>query len=69
MVVTSTGSRSFVLLYERQRYAKRFILGPVLLDRSLVSLRSKFCAGLFMRTAECESAGKAPLLECFNEEV
>jgi len=69
MVVTSTGSRSLVLLCERQLSAKRFTLGPVLLDRSLISLRSKFCAGLFMRTAECESAGKATLLECFNEEV
>ena len=69
MVVTSEGSRLFVSLYERQRSAKRFIPGSVLLVRSVVSLRSKSCAGLFMRTADHNPTEKAALLERFNEKV
>jgi len=69
MIVTSTGSRFSVLLYKRQLSAKRFILGSVLLGCSVISLRSKSCAGLFMRTADRDLAEKAALLEGFNEEV
>jgi len=69
MVVISTGFHSFVLLYERQLSGKRFILGYVLLGCSVNSLRSKSCAGLFMRMADRDPAEKAVLLECFNEEA
>jgi hypothetical protein len=69
MVVTSTGFRSSVLIYERQLSAKGFILGSVRLGCSVISLRSKSCAGLFMRTADRNPEEKATLLECFNEEV
>jgi hypothetical protein len=69
MVVTSTGTRFYALIYERQLSVKRFILGSVLLGCSLVSLRSKSCAGLFMRTADRDPAEKAALLEWFNEDV
>jgi len=36
---------------------------------SAVSLRSKFYAGLFMRTADRDLAEKAALLGRFNEQV
>jgi hypothetical protein len=54
------------LIYERPLSAKRFIRGSVPL--ALVSLRSKSCAGLFMRTRIRDPMEKAALLECFNEE-
>ncbi len=69
MVVTSTGSRSFALLYERQLSVKRFIPGSVLFDCPLVSLRSKSCAGLLMRAPNRNPMEKAALLEWFNENV
>jgi hypothetical protein len=69
MVVTSTGSRSFALLYERQLSVKRFIPGSVLFDCSLVSLRSKSCAGLLMRAPNRNPMEKAALLEWFNENI
>jgi hypothetical protein len=55
-------------MYQRQLIAKRFIPGSAPLDYSVVSLRSKFCAGLFMRTADRNPMEKAVLLERFNEE-
>jgi hypothetical protein len=69
MVVTSTGSRSIALLNERQLSVKRFIPSSVLLGCPLVSLHSKSCAGLLMRTPDRNPMEKAALLECFNEEV
>jgi len=63
MVETSVGSRSSVLLYERQRSAKRFTLGSILLGCSIISLRSKSCAGSFMRTADRNHEEKTALLE------
>jgi hypothetical protein len=69
MVVTSTGSRSIALLYKRQLSVKRFIPGSVLLGCPLVSLRSKSCAGLLIRTLDRNPMEKAALLECFNEEA
>jgi len=69
MVVTSTGSRSSVLVYERQLSTKRFILDSVLLGCSVISLRSKSYAGLFMRRADHDPAEKTALLEGFNEEI
>jgi hypothetical protein len=69
MVVTSIGSRSIALLYERQLSVKRFIPGFVLLGCPLVSLRSKSCAGLLMRTPDRNPMEKAALLEWFNEDV
>jgi hypothetical protein len=65
----SSGFRFCILSCKRQLFGKRFILGSVLLDGPPVSLRSKYCAELFMRTAERDLAGKAALLECFNEEA
>jgi|APFre7841882590_1041340.scaffolds.fasta_scaffold03280_4 hypothetical protein len=65
----SSGFRYCVLSCKRQRSGKRFILGSVPLDGPPVSLPSKYCAGLFMRTAGRDLAGKAALLECFNEEA
>jgi len=69
MVVTPTGFRFSVLLYERQLSAKGFILGSVLLGCSVISLRSKSCAGLFMRTADRDPEEKTALLEWANEET
>jgi hypothetical protein len=69
MVVTSAGSRSFALLYERQLSVKRFIPGSVLLGCPLVSLRSKSCARLLIRTPGRNPMEKAALLEWFNEDV
>jgi len=67
MVVTSTSSRSFALLCERPLSAKRFILGSGFLDCSIYSLRSKSCAGLFMRAEDRNHEEKTVLLEQSNE--
>ena len=56
-------------MYERQLIAKRFIPGSALLVCSVVSLRSKSCAGLFMRMVDRNPMEKAALLEGFNEEI
>ena len=75
MVVISTGSSFSVLfmylsyLGRRQLSARGFILGSVLPSPSLVFLRSKSCAGLFMSTADRNPMEKAALLECFNEKI
>ncbi len=63
MVVTPTDFRFSVLFYERQLSAKGFIPGSVLLGCYVISLRSKSCAGLFMRKTDRDPEEKTALLE------
>jgi len=69
MVATSRDSRSSVLVYERQRSAKRFILGSIPRGCSVISLRSKSYAGSLMRTTDRNHEEKATLLKLSNEDM
>ena len=66
-VVSITGASAYYC--ESQLPAKRFILHAMRLSCSVICLRSKSRAGLFMRRTDCHLMELAELLECFNEEV
>jgi len=67
--MTSTDMRFSVLLYERQRYVKRFILASGQLNCSGIPIRSKSRAGLVMRAADRNREEKIALLEQANEKL
>jgi hypothetical protein len=69
MAMTSIDPCSSVPVYERQGCVKRFILGSVLLNCSVISIRSKSRAGSVMRMADRNREEKIALLERANEKV